>query len=75
MTVRIFFHVQHLLGIGHLKRAAIIARALRRAGFDVDFVSGGAPVARLDLAGARFLQLPPAIAGDAGKGAAAGAAR
>ena len=66
MTVRIFFHVQHLLGIGHLKRAAIIARALRRAGFDVDFVSGGAPVARLDLAGARFLQLPPAIAGDAG---------
>lgn len=65
MTARIFFHVQHLLGIGHLKRAAIIARALRRAGFAVDFVSGGAPVGWLDLAGAAFLQLPQAIAADA----------
>ena len=39
----VFFYVQHLLGIGHLRRAAIIARALRRRGIDVDFVSGGAP--------------------------------
>jgi predicted glycosyltransferase len=26
--VKVFFYVQHLLGIGHLKRAATLARAL-----------------------------------------------
>ena len=28
MSRRIFFYVQHLLGIGHLRRAALLARAL-----------------------------------------------
>lgn len=59
MTHRIFFWVQHLLGIGHLKRAATLTRAFRRAGMDVTLVSGGDEVADLDLAGARFVQLPP----------------
>jgi len=61
---RIFFHVQHLLGIGHLRRAATLARALAEGGFDVLLVSGGAPVPGLALGAARFHQLPPLRAAD-----------
>ncbi len=66
MSARVFFYVQHLLGIGHLRRATLIARAMRHVGLEVDFISGGAPVADLDLAGARFLQLPSAVSADSG---------
>src|SRR6185369_2760761 len=62
---RVFFYVQHLLGIGHLKRAAAIAKALVEAGASVDFVLGGAPVSGIAPAGMRVVQLPPAIASDA----------
>jgi predicted glycosyltransferase len=62
---RVFFHVQHLLGIGHIRRAAVLARTLAASGFDVLLVSGGAPL-RLDLGGARFHQLPPVRARDEG---------
>lgn len=51
--MHVFVYVQHLLGIGHLKRAATLARALERAGFDVTLASGGMPVA-----GIPALQLP-----------------
>ena len=61
---RVFFYVQHLLGIGHLRRAATLARTLAAEGFDVLLVSGGAPVGGLDLAGVRFHQLPPVRAID-----------
>jgi predicted glycosyltransferase len=61
---RIFFHVQHLLGIGHLRRAAVLARTLAES-FDVLLVSGGAPL-KLDIGAARFHQLPPLKARDAG---------
>jgi len=60
---RVFFHVQHLLGIGHIRRAAVLARTLAASGFDVLLVSGGAPLC-LDLGGARFHQLPPVRARD-----------
>lgn len=63
MSPRVFFYTQHLLGIGHLRRAAILARALAEGGFDVLMVSGGAPLA-LDLGGARLHQLPPVRARD-----------
>ncbi|TXH39212.1 MAG: glycosyl transferase [Rhodospirillaceae bacterium] len=66
MTARVFFYVQHLLGIGHLRRAAAIARALREAGAVVDFVSGGMPVEGIDLGGAALIQLPAATAADSG---------
>ena len=66
MTARIFFYVQHLLGIGHLTRAATLARALATAGFDVLLVSGGAPLENLKLDGVRFLQLPPLRAASEG---------
>ena len=65
MTARVFFYVQHLLGIGHLRRAATLARALDAGGFDVLLVSGGAPVDGLALGGARLHQLPPVRAADA----------
>ena len=35
---RVFFYVQHLLGIGHLARASRIAAALAEDGFDVTVV-------------------------------------
>jgi predicted glycosyltransferase len=60
---RVFFHVQHLLGIGHLRRAATLARALADGGFDVLLVSGGAPIS-VELGRARFHQLPPVRAQD-----------
>ena len=65
MSARLFFYVQHLLGIGHLRRAAVLARALAAGGFDVLLVSGGAPVP-LDLGTARLHQLPPVRARDEG---------
>lgn len=66
MSARVFFHVQHLLGIGHLRRAAALARALGAGGFDVLLVSGGAPTEGLELGAARFHQLPPLRAADEG---------
>ena len=66
MTGRVFFYVQHLLGIGHLRRAATLARAMTAGGLDVLLVSGGAPIDGLALGGARFHQLPPLRAADAG---------
>ncbi|MBM3548792.1 MAG: glycosyl transferase [Alphaproteobacteria bacterium] len=61
---RILIHVQHLLGIGHLRRAAALARGLSAAGLDVIVASGGMPVPKLDLGGARLRQLPPARSAD-----------
>jgi len=55
----ILFYVQHLLGIGHLRRSAAIARSLDAAGVKVVFVSGGLPVPGLDIGAARLVQLPP----------------
>jgi predicted glycosyltransferase len=64
-TGRVFIWVQHLLGIGHLMRAAHLARHLAAKGWPVDLASGGAPVENLDIGAARFHQLPPLRAADA----------
>ena len=61
---RVFFYVQHLLGIGHLRRAAALGRGLLEAGAAVDFVLGGAPVEGIAPRGAAVVQLPPAVASD-----------
>jgi predicted glycosyltransferase len=58
------FWVQHLLGIGHIKRTATLARAMAAAGLDVAIASGGLPVANLRLGGARLCQLPGVRAAD-----------
>ncbi len=62
---RILFYVQHLLGVGHQARAAAIARAMRRHGLDVVYVSGGFSDTAFDLGGAEVIQLPPARTADA----------
>jgi predicted glycosyltransferase len=65
----VLFYVQHLLGIGHLRRAALIARAMLAAGLDLRLVSGGAPASELEIGGPGairipLVQLPPAVAAD-----------
>lgn len=55
---KVLFWVQHLLGIGHIKRTASLSRALSAAGFDVVVASGGFPVENLRLGSARLHQLP-----------------
>lgn len=61
---RVFLYVQHLLGIGHLRRAASIARALATEGFEVTLVSGGLEIRQVDVSGLTFVQLAPARAPD-----------
>lgn len=61
---RVLLYVQNLLGIGHLRRAAAVARGLVAEGMTVDFVSGGMPVPHLPLGGAELVQLPPVRALD-----------
>ncbi|WP_282604802.1 glycosyltransferase family protein [Pelagibius sp. Alg239-R121] len=60
----VLFYVQHLLGIGHQKRAATLARAMERQGLKVTFVSGGMSVPGLNTGSAKFVQLPPLRAED-----------
>lgn len=61
---RVLFYIQHLLGIGHMTRAATLTRGLEQAGFDVTMVSGGMSVPGLDIGKCRFIQLPPTRATD-----------
>ncbi|MFO1147681.1 MAG: glycosyltransferase [Alsobacter sp.] len=56
---RILVVVTHLLGIGHLSRAALLARALAREGHAVTLVSGGTPSPLTALEGVALVQLPP----------------
>jgi predicted glycosyltransferase len=63
MVRRVLFYVQHLLGVGHLARAARVARAVQDAGMQVTLVSGGLPVPGF-FDGLRVVQLPPVAAGE-----------
>lgn len=60
---KVLFYVQHLLGIGHLRRAATLARNMVRRGLDVTVVSGGHRI-DIDMGGARLEQLPATRATD-----------
>ncbi len=60
MTNRVLFYVQHLLGVGHLRRAEIIARSMAAAGLDVTVGYGGTPFPEIPFSGTRVAQLPPA---------------
>lgn len=62
--MRILFHVQHLLGVGHDRRAALIARALTEGGHKVVVLRGGFPVAGSDYGAATIEPLPPARTAD-----------
>ena len=63
---RVMLYVQHLLGVGHLVRAARIAKALVEAGASVLFVTGGENLPGLDVGAAESVRLPPVRAGDGG---------
>ncbi|MEJ0068698.1 MAG: hypothetical protein WDO24_08215 [Pseudomonadota bacterium] len=60
--MKLVFYVQHLLGIGHHRRAELLARALVAEGFDVVILAGGMMVAGEDWGGARIARLPAARA-------------
>jgi len=65
VTGRVLFYVQHLLGVGHLKRAEILAEAMGAAGLDVTVAYGGLPFPEVPFRGVRLAQLPSAtIAGE-----------
>ncbi len=57
--MRVLIIVTHLLGAGHLTRAAALARAFARRGHDTTLVSGGSPVALADFDDVAFVQLSP----------------
>ncbi len=65
MPPAVLFHVQHLLGIGHVMRASAVASAMADAGLEVTVVSGGFPVPGADFGRARVVTLPPMRAADA----------
>jgi len=60
--MKLAFYVQHLLGIGHHRRAELLARALVAEGFDTVILSGGTAVTGEDWGGARIVRLPAARA-------------
>jgi predicted glycosyltransferase len=67
MTGSVLVYVQHLLGIGHLRRSLRIVEALVREGIRVTLISGGEPFSSLACTSAeRVIQLPPVRALDAG---------
>ncbi len=64
MSKRVMFYVQHLLGVGHLKRASLIARAMAASGLDVTVALGGPEVEGVDFEGCARVLLPSARAAD-----------
>jgi len=68
VTVRVLIHVQHLLGIGHLQRAAAIAGALQARGAKVVLATGGVRVPQVEAAlkerGVEVVQLAAARSAD-----------
>ena len=60
MTGRVLFYVQHLLGVGHLRRAEILAEAMAASGLDVIVAYGGRPVPDVPFKGVRVAPLPAA---------------
>lgn len=61
---RVFFYVQHLLGIGHLARASRIASAIKAAGMEITLVTGGMPVKGFPGPDVDHVALPAVAVGD-----------
>jgi len=59
MSASVLIAVTHLLGSGHLVRAANLARALAQGGFAVTLASGGMPLRAMEGEPFAFVQLPP----------------
>ncbi len=58
MSASVLIAVTHLLGSGHLVRAANLARALAQGGFSVTLASGGMPLRAMESEPFGFVQLP-----------------
>jgi predicted glycosyltransferase len=56
--IKVLVYVQHLLGIGHLQRTALITSTLAYNGFDVTVVSGGIPEPLVHFGKVTLVQLP-----------------
>ena len=66
MTGSVLFYVQHLLGIGHMRRALRLVDALASTGLEVTLVSGGEPLpASSPTTAKRIVELAPIRARDA----------
>jgi len=61
---RVLLWVQHMLGIGHVRRAALVSRAMAEAGLAVRFVTGGMPAPGIDPGTRDVVQLPPVRSAD-----------
>ncbi|WP_230532980.1 glycosyltransferase [Microvirga roseola] len=59
MSLRVLIVVTHLLGAGHLTRAAALARAFAEKGHATTLASGGSPGRIAEPEGVAFVQLPP----------------
>ena len=55
---RVVIYVQHLLGSGHLRRAAALARAMQAENLAVTVISGGVPVPGVNFGSSEICQLP-----------------
>ncbi|MAB35485.1 glycosyltransferase [Thalassospira sp.] len=62
----ILIYVQHLLGIGHVRRIALINAELKKLGIKTTVVTGGIPDAALDFGSDNVIQLPPCRTADSG---------
>lgn len=65
MQFKAFIHVQHLLGTGHVVRAAAIGKALARKGIAVTLASGNKIPPTLDTGTLQVVALPPCKSPDA----------
>lgn len=61
----VLFYVQHLWGVGHVYRAARIARGLVEAGFEVHLVWGGTEIPGFDFSGMQLHRLKAVRTSDA----------
>lgn len=59
MTLRVLIAVTHLLGAGHLTRAAALARTFAKSGHATTLISGGSAVPLPGLGDVSLVQLPP----------------
>ena len=57
---RVVFYVQHLLGIGHLRRAESLTQAMAAAGLDVTVALGSQRIPEVPFAECTVVQLPHA---------------
>lgn len=63
---RVLFYVQYLLGIGHVRRAALNVQAMCAAGLDVHVIFGGMPLPHISFAPATLHHLTPVRSADEG---------